>query len=335
MQLQRSLCDHESQGSAINRMMRRVLLSLCALPLLAASAAPVPPSFPTEDQLRSRYAVAGSQFASIDGENVHFTISGKGPAILLLHGSFASLRQWELWVKALSRRYTVVRYDQSPLGLSGPHPNADYTMEHRIKVIDALMDRARAKRFVIVGTSSAGVPAAAYAAIRPERISGVVLNNIAIGPVQFDRASQPEAMKASIADAATHPGWNVPEFWRQILLYNVVDKAVVTPALAAEWTELNNRMLQVPGTALAAARSTPATRTPADLAAIKAPTLFLWSADDHETTLDREGKQAFAMAGAKDKALVVVERCGHMMPLDCPARALAKALPFIRRVARR
>lgn len=313
--------------------MKRALLPFLALGLLTA-ATPLPPESPSELALRTRFASESSQFVVIDGETVHYKIEGRGPAILLLHGSFASLRQWDLWAKELRKHFKVVRYDQSPLGLSGPHPAADYSLEHRFRVIDALMARAGAERFVIVGTSSAGVPAAAYAAARPGRIKGIVLNNLAVGPLQFDMASLPQSFKDALAEDATHPGWHAPEYWRQILLYNVENKAVVTPALVEEWTLLNNRMLRDPANAMVAGRSTPTSRTPEDLRKITAPTLLLWSADDHETRLDREGAKALELVAAKDKALVVVENCGHMMPLDCPARALEKAMPFLKRVAR-
>lgn len=313
--------------------MKRFLFPLVALPLLLG-ATPLPPESPGELALRSRFASKSSRFEEIDGETVHYVIEGKGPAILLLHGSYASLRQWDVWARRLRKHFKVVRYDQSPLGLSGPHPAADYTMEHRFKVIDALMDKAGAQSFVIVGTSSAGVPAAAYAATRPERIKGIILNNIAVGPVPFDMASLPQSLKDALAEDATHPGWHAPEYWRQILLHNVENKAVVTPALVEEWTLFNNRMLRDPANALAAARSTPTARTPEDLRKINAPTLLLWSANDHETRLDREGAKALESVAAKDKTLVVVENCGHMMPLDCPARALRKAMPFLMRVAK-
>ncbi len=315
--------------------MRRLWTALAAFSALTAQA-PVPdrPPSPTDAELRARYALPASRFVEIDGETVHYVVEGRGPAILLLHGSFASLRQWDAWAKRLRGRYTVIRYDQSPMGLSGPHPAADYSLEHRFRVIDALAEIAGAKRFLIVGTSSAGVPTAAYAAAHPERVAGVILNNIAVGPVQFDMAGLPQTLKDALADDARHPGYHVPEYWRQILLHNVTDMSVVTPALAEEWTLLNNRVLQRPGAAMAAARSTPTSRTPDDLPRITAPTLLLWSADDHETRLDREGAKAFELAAAKDKHMVVVDRCGHMMPLDCPVRALDKAMPFIERVAR-
>ena len=77
---------------------------------------------------------------------------------------------------------------------------------------------------------------------------------------------------------------------------------------------------------------TPFSRSARDLAAITAPTLFLWSADDHETTLEQQGMASFAASASRDKALEVVPACGHMMPLDCPDRALERTLPFLRRV---
>lgn len=301
----------------------------------SAAAEPLPPQFPSEQELRARYAIPASQFAEIAGETVHYVEEGKGPAILLLHGSFASLRQWDGWAATLSKHYRVVRYDQSPLGLSGPSPQG-YELDHRIAVIDGLMDRLGIERFVIVGTSSAGVPAAAYAAARPDRVKGVILSNIATGPVKFDLSAMPQSLKDAVAEDMTHPGFHKPEYWRQILLANVVDQASVTPALAQEWTDLNNRALRDPAVAQAsikAARgSMSATRTPQDLAAIKAPTLVLWSSNDVEVPLEREGQDTLRLLGAADKRIEVVPRCGHMMPLDCPDRSVAMALPFLRQV---
>ncbi|KQM19124.1 alpha/beta hydrolase [Novosphingobium sp. Leaf2] len=310
-----------------------LLASLTASPAIAAIEDA--PALPDDATLRSRYALPASQFAEIDGETVHYVAQGKGPAILLLHGSFASLRQWDAWTEKLSRHYRVVRYDQSPAGLSGPSPTSDYSIDHRIRVIDGLMDKLRIQRFVIVATSSAGLPAAAYVAARPQRIRGVVLNNIAAGPLKFDPNRGSAALKAAVAQDMKHPTWHSQEFWRQIILANVVDTARVTPALVRQWTDLNNRMLRDPAIGKAAAASSSFARTPGDLSRITAPTLLLWGAQDHETPADRDGRQALQLLASKDKSLDVVASCGHMMPLDCPGRALERVMPFLKRVTGR
>jgi pimeloyl-ACP methyl ester carboxylesterase len=147
-----------------------------------------------------------------------------------------------------------------------------------------------------------------------------------------DYASLPPELVAALAEDRTHPGYHLPEYWRQILLFNVENKGVVNDALALEWTHLNNRPLAIAGIGPAVAAGLSALRTPADLAAITAPVLLLWSAQDHETRLEREGLNALAALGSTDRTLVALGGCGHMLVLDCPQRSLDAALPFLRRV---
>lgn len=70
--------------------------------------------------LRARYGLAESQFVTVDGQTVHFTDQGQGPAVVLVHGGYGSLRNWDEWVEALSPRYRVIRFDRPRMGLSGP-----------------------------------------------------------------------------------------------------------------------------------------------------------------------------------------------------------------------
>jgi len=308
------------------RPLAAALLTLVCLPAHAQQPRP------DEAEMRAQYALPGSQFAELAGEMVHFVDEGEGPVILLVHGSFASLRQWDFWAERLTREFRVVRFDLSPSGLSGPHPGNAYSLEQRVATIDALANHLGIERFSIVGASSSGTPVAAYAALRPERVQAVVLSNIAVGRLDMDYSALPAELLAAVADDRTHPAYHLPEYWRQILLLNVEDDSVVTPALVQEWTDLNNRPLGIEGLGQAVAAGLSALRTPGDLAAITAPTMLLWSAEDHETKLDREGLNALAALGVADKSLVALGGCGHMLVLDCPARSLEAALPFLRRV---
>jgi pimeloyl-ACP methyl ester carboxylesterase len=210
---------------------------------------------------------------------------------------------------------------------------ADYSLDHRLAVIDGLMDRLKIDRFVIVGTSSAGVPTTAYAATRPARIIGMVINNIAIARFAMDLSKMPAGLQAAATEDRTHPTFHRPEFWRQILLANIEDKARVSPALVQQWTDLNHRAMRDPKIGAAAyAQMTPFSRSAEDLPRITAPTLVLWGRDDHETPVDTHGIPAFAASAATDKTLELIPNCGHMVPLDCPARALERTLPFLKRV---
>lgn len=319
----------KSNGTRRLLMLGSALLSLLAGPLRAEPE----PVFPTEERLRALYTLPQSRFMEVDGEPIHYVVEGRGDPIVLMHGSFASLRQWNGWAKTLSRRYRVIRFDMPPAGLSGPNPQGDISLARKLHIMDELTRRLGAERFILVATSSAGAPAAAFAADRPERVRGLVLNNISVGPVTMDPSHYSEDLKRAVAEDKTHKGYHTPDYWRQILLLNVVDQRRVTPALVQEWTDLNNRFLQMNLPPITAA-SAGFDRTPDDLSRMTVPTLLLWSADDHEVTLEREGRKAMDLLASRDKAMVVIPRCGHMMPLDCGASGLTLAMPFIDRIAK-
>ena len=331
------LSGHSTKASKHSRKRRgaRLILLSCLMACMAATGSPSqaePPKLQIDAELRSLHVLPDSQFAEIGGETIHFVDEGVGASILLVHGSFASLRQWDYWAERLSEEFRVVRFDLSPLGLSGPHPENAYSVEDRIALIDGLMDRLGIGKFTIVGTSSSGVPVTAYAAARPDRLNGVVLSNIAIGKLTIDYSSLPPALLAAVKEDLTHPGYHKPDYWRQILLHNVENDSVVTEAIVDRWTALNNRAKLAPDAVEALIAASSALRTPDDLAKISVPTLLLWSQNDHETTLKDSGLQALDMLTVADRTLIAIGGCGHMMPLDCPDQSLDAALPFLRRV---
>lgn len=318
----------------LKRMARAIMLAAAFTLLRAAAEPPASPATDSDAKLRARYAVQASRFADLEGEPIHYADEGTGPAIVLLHGSFGSLLQWNGWAKALKHRYRIIRLDLPPAGLSGPSPRGDYSVERKLAIIDALTRRLGVDRFVLVATSSSAIPGTAYAADHPERVLALVYSNASVGKAQFDTAHFSPALKRALAEDATHKDHHTPDYWRQILLLNFVDPAKVTPALVAEWTELNNRALQ-PAFAPAPGSAMPShDRTIDDLARIRVPALVLWSANDGEATLARDGQRAYDLLGTRDKTLAVVPRCGHMIALECSAAALAKALPFLDRVTR-
>lgn len=312
---------------------RLAVAALVACAALPPAFAHDEPARPSERELYQRHGLPQSQFVGIGGETVHVVDEGAGPALILLHGSFASLREWDAWAARLKGEFRVVRYDASPSGLSGPHPAHDYSLDRRLATIDALADRLGIDRFTLVATSSSGLAAAAYAATRPERVAGVVLSNIATGPVKIDIEAYPPALRAAIAEGRTHPGFHRPELWRQVMLVNVENDAAINDALVTRWTELNNRPLVDPAIGKAAAAAFPFERTPSDLAAIAAPVLLLWSQADHETKLGEDGLRAFAALTTPDRQLIALGGCGHMITIDCPDRSLDAVLPFLRRVS--
>lgn len=281
--------------------------------------------------MRARYGLPNSRFETIAGQPHHYVDEGQGPAIILVHGSFASLRMWDGWAAALRKHYRVVRFDRPRMGLSGPSPDGRVDGEAESRMIGALADRLGLARFAVVGTSSSGESVAHYAAIHPERVSAVILANIAAHPIAPAPLHGPWWFRAALAVDPWLGGWHLPALWRGVLLQNYADKSKVTPELVTEWTQLNNLAQGMPR-APRPDHKPSFSGTPADLAAIRAPTLLLWSDRDPEVPLETHGRDALRSLGTSDKQLRVLSNCGHMMPAECSAQSVALAEPFFGRV---
>ncbi|MEX2047479.1 MAG: alpha/beta fold hydrolase [Chloroflexota bacterium] len=62
-----------------------------------------------------------SGFVDVEGSRLNYEVTGSGPPVVLLHGGWLDMRQWDDQVEALAREHQVIRYDargygRSPLG---------------------------------------------------------------------------------------------------------------------------------------------------------------------------------------------------------------------------
>ena len=74
------------------------------------------------EQLIAKYADSESKFAQIRGIDVHYKDEGQGLPLLLLHGSFGSMRTWDVVVDRLDDDFRLIRIDQPPTALSSEIP---------------------------------------------------------------------------------------------------------------------------------------------------------------------------------------------------------------------
>lgn len=286
---------------------------------------------PDDADLRLRYSLPGSRFITIGAQSLHVVDEGSGPPVVLVHGSYASLRMWQDWADALKVDHRVIRFDRPGMGLSGPNPDARYDGAAEAALIGKLADQLGLDRFVLAGTSSSGEGVTHFAATRPDRVSALILNNIAAGPIKPTPQSYPAWFRATLMIDPLFKGWHSELFWRGILEANFADKSKVTSSLVSEWTELNNRTQGWPRKPWPG--GVPFAGTPADLAALKMPVLLLWSDRDPEVPLERDGQQAERLITAPGKVLVVVPGCGHMLPLECGPQGAAAVRTFLSKVS--
>jgi len=125
--------------------------------------------------VEARWAQPPSRFVVVDGLRVHYRDRGRGPAIVLLHGSLASLFTWEGWATELEHDHRVVTIDLPGHGLTGPDAQKRYSPRAMAAFLDRFAAELGLLRFSLGGNSMGGAIAWRYAILHPDKIARLIL----------------------------------------------------------------------------------------------------------------------------------------------------------------
>src|SRR5258706_9307957 len=116
---------------------------------------------------------------STDDVKLAYTVSGGGPPIVRAQHWFTHLEHdWNNpavrpWTD-LSKRYSLLRFDQRGTGLSDREV-PEISFEAHVRDLEAVIDASGFDRFALLGLSQGSASGIAYAARHPERVSHLVL----------------------------------------------------------------------------------------------------------------------------------------------------------------
>lgn len=312
------------------RWLRNGLLTLVIFIIAAASIS----AFVYRDLPRARveafYAKPPSQFITVEGVRLHVRDEGPrdAPALLLIHGHYGSLFMWDGWMKALTDKYRVIRFDYPSHGLTGPDPTNDYSLSRSLLLIEGLVKQLNLSRFHIVGTSLGGQFAFHYAARRPEQINRMILISPG-GLVREGREPMVPQGRPFLLDVIT---WVAPQvlYNRLLLEGNFVDKSKVTKELREQYIELNILEGQRPAE-LERVSQYRAENANEALAAVRAPTLVQWGGGNRQLGADQADQFLRLMTGTRAEK-IIYPNVGHMPVLEAPDATAADARAFLDRV---
>ena len=136
------------------RRLFRTLLAFVVLAVLGSGSVGARGAQRLAEARRGRYARALwparlAVTSRLAEQQLHYVDEGSGPAIVLVHGSYASLRKWQAWAGVLKAKYRVIRFDRPGMGLSGPSPDARYDGEAEAALIGQLADHLKLDRFML------------------------------------------------------------------------------------------------------------------------------------------------------------------------------------------
>jgi pimeloyl-ACP methyl ester carboxylesterase len=190
------------------------------------------------DQAIEMYGGPPSQFLEIDGSLLHFRDEGEGRPLVLLHGSRASLHQWDGWVNELKDEFRIIRVDGAAHGLSGLEKSGDFSPERQNLLLKQLLEHLEIKSFYLGGTSSGATQAVRFAAEYPAGIEKLILSTV---PLKLPASSDLAAYRTFIFwlhnDVLGSNATNL--YWRLFLEGIFADPGKVTDEMVIRYRTLN------------------------------------------------------------------------------------------------
>ena len=274
------------------------------------------------DELKGSYAGGASRFLDVDRLSVHYRDEGRGPTLVLLHGTGASLHTWDAWTEALRGHFRVIRMDLPGFGLTGPNRGDDYRIETYVQFLEALRRRLDLDGFALAGNSLGGEIAWSYAVAHPTQVKALVLVDPAgyliDRPALVFRMARIPAL--SWAMTKLDPGPLTEKTLRDCY----ADPSKVTPALVERYRKLALR--EGNRRAFVARVAQPAEDHSADIAGIRSPTLILWGAQDRLIPVAHAYRFQRAIPSAR---LVIYDSVGHLPMEESGERSAADADAFV------
>src|SRR3974390_2898871 len=128
-------------------------------------------------------AAAEYWFDSPDGlrlfSRIHAGPRADSPVVLCLHGLMRNSRDFEDLAAHLAARYRVVVPDVRGRGLSARDPKfSNYQIPIYLSDLVPLCAGLGVERVSIIGTSMGGLMAMVLAAMQPQLVAGIVLNDV-------------------------------------------------------------------------------------------------------------------------------------------------------------
>lgn len=115
-------------------------------------------------------------FAETAGVRTGYTVSGAGPALVMIHGVGLNASVWEPQVRELGSRYRAIAYDTLGHGASAlPRPVA--TLNDYLDQLLGLLDALEIGRAVLMGHSMGALIAARFAIDHADRVEALVAAN--------------------------------------------------------------------------------------------------------------------------------------------------------------
>jgi pimeloyl-ACP methyl ester carboxylesterase/DNA-binding winged helix-turn-helix (wHTH) protein len=266
-----------------------------------------------------------------DGVRLAYAAMGAGPPLVKVANWLSHLDYdretavWRHWLRELSRRHRLIRYDERGSGLSD-WDVPDFSLEAWVRDLETVVDAAGLDRFPLLGISQGGPVAVTYAVRHPERVSHLVLLG-AFARGRNRRAVTPEERQLEEARfEIVRLGWGRPDpTYRQIFVARFLPEGT-----QEEWREFDElqRRSTSPENAWRFVREFSDIDITEVAPRVSVPTLVACARNEPDDVFQQSRELASLIPGS---ALLPLDSCNHLLPERDPAwpRFLAAVDEFL------
>lgn len=253
-----------------------------------------------------------------DGVRIAYAVAGSGPPIVkaanwLTHLEYdLTTGAWNHWLRFLSGRSRLVRYDERGCGLSD-WDAADLSFDRWVEDLEAVVDTVGLERFTLLGMSQGGAVAIEYAARHPERVEKLILYGAFAGGIRA-RGTESQVRQWSALAEVIELGWGAtnPAF-RQ--LFTSLFMPGATDEQDRQFNELQRASCR-PANAARLYREFGGIDVRQRMSDVRAPTLVLHARNDALVPIEVGRELATGIAGARFETL---ESRNHLLLANEPA----------------
>jgi pimeloyl-ACP methyl ester carboxylesterase len=114
--------------------------------------------------------------AQFKNTSISYSDTGKGTAIVMLHGFLENQKMWDNYAEIFSKKNRVITIDLLGHGETECMGYV-HSMEDNADAVHAVLAELRIRKVILVGHSMGGYVALAFAELYPENVKGLVLLN--------------------------------------------------------------------------------------------------------------------------------------------------------------
>ena len=270
----------------------------------------------TKEYVKEKYVLPNSKFINWNGTEIHYTESGRGFPILMIHGFGGSNRDFILLDSMVHDKYRVIRVDLPGFGLSDfpkqTEENPDY-----IKVYDDyfsfLLDTLHLDSCYVMGNSLGGLMSWNLAVKHPSVVKKLILfNSAGYDMAEVIKSANAKVFKYGIVQLLLQKG--IPKFFTkrgmQRVFYN---KSLLTVDREQRINDFWNRkgnMQQILNMA-----SSDKFLDQNLIKQIACPTLIVWGKQDK--VVHPKYAERFHSDIMKSR-VIMYDSCGHVPMLERP-----------------